>query len=257
MHTPPPTTNAPIDWVTTLRQGDSTVHAALQQHLRQLIGRFLWRDNVRDPETLISLAVDIAYDRVLNGLGSFRGTCTFLNWVRPFASRAVIDVLRKEQRLPTTGFGPSREDDDSSTIEPVDPSPSPEELIIEIDEQPDAARTTLIAAISTCRDALSEREREALEAYTDSLYRQDGTQYRERIVQQLRERSKRERGLPPKEVIAKHKYDDALRSERVKEIAARFGVTERTIYRYTEETYKNNALVKMRSCLSQKGYQYA
>jgi RNA polymerase sigma factor (sigma-70 family) len=247
------------EWVSGLQRvpADAVLLAELRSFCEARASVILSGYAAENVETLKQIIVDNAIQRVMRGLSAYRGEAAFLNWVRPSVYRAFLDAHKKEQQLPTAPLDSSEGDDDYNPGALIDPQPSSEDKVIQAEERAEPAFQQRTAVIEDCLGTLSDAEREALEAYASYLYRLDTVQYRERILQQLREQRERAQGKASAPVPPKQKYDDPLRSQRIKEIAARFGLSERMIRRYTDEKFKNNALVKMRRCLADKGYDYA
>ena len=68
-------------------------------------------------------------------LGSFRMQSAFSTWLYRLAGNSCLDLLRSKKRRPTISLVQEDEDGEQVTLDPADPSPLPDELLIKKEEQ--------------------------------------------------------------------------------------------------------------------------
>ena len=137
------------------QQGDEAAFEALI-HLHEKKVYALCRRMCRSEDDALEAAQD-AFLAVWRGIGSFRADAAFSTWLYRLAANACLDILRRRRKRDSD----ISLDDEESLLNPVDPTPQPEELT-ERGETRRAVREALLALPDDYREVLLLRETEQL-----------------------------------------------------------------------------------------------
>lgn len=133
------------------QQGDQTAFEQLLDKYQKSVYHQALR-LLNNPEDAADVTQEV-FIKVWRHLPSFRGDSGFATWLYKLTDNAAIDLLRREKKRQ----GDAALDDDESLMEPIDPSPTPQQAM-EKQERQQAVADGLAQLSSEHRQVLVLRE---------------------------------------------------------------------------------------------------
>ncbi len=126
------------NWVKKAQKGDSTAFEQLVLTYQNQIYRLCFRmvGNAEDAADM----VQEAFLKAWRNLDSFQGDSAFSTWLYRLASNCCLDFLRSQKRRPTVSMTTEDDEGEEQSIEVADNSATPEEKLLQKEEQNEIAR---------------------------------------------------------------------------------------------------------------------
>ena len=125
-------------WVKQAQKGDSTAFEQLVLAHQNQIYRLCFRmvGNAEDAADM----VQEAFLKAWRNLERFQGDAAFSTWLYRLASNCCLDFLRSQKRRPTVSMTSEDEEGEEQTVEVADNSATPEETLLQKEEQREIAQ---------------------------------------------------------------------------------------------------------------------
>ena len=125
-------------WVKQAQKGDSTAFEQLVLTHQNQIYRLCFRmvGNAEDAADM----VQEAFLKAWRNLDRFQGDAAFSTWLYRLASNCCLDFLRSQKRRPTVSMTSEDEEGEEQTVEVADNSATPEETLLQKEEQREIAQ---------------------------------------------------------------------------------------------------------------------
>ena len=125
-------------WVKQAQKGDSTAFEQLVLAHQNQIYRLCFRmvGNAEDAADM----VQEAFLKAWRNLDRFQGDAAFSTWLYRLASNCCLDFLRSQKRRPTVSMTSEDEEGEEQTVEVADNSATPEETLLQKEEQREIAQ---------------------------------------------------------------------------------------------------------------------
>ena len=125
-------------WVKQAQKGDSTAFEQLVLTHQNQIYRLCFRmvGNAEDAADM----VQEAFLKAWRSLDRFQGDAAFSTWLYRLASNCCLDFLRSQKRRPTVSMTSEDEEGEEQTVEVADNSATPEETLLQKEEQREIAQ---------------------------------------------------------------------------------------------------------------------
>ncbi len=114
-------------------KGDANAFESLMRQYQTPVYNLCYR-MLGDPEDAADMTQE-TFLKVWKNLEGFHMQSAFSTWLYRLASNSCLDLLRSKKRKPTISLLQEDDDGEQVTIDPADPSPLPEEVLIKKEEQ--------------------------------------------------------------------------------------------------------------------------